>query len=88
LSYLQRTKVYLHIWIISQVLNEFSPKIVKVPSTESQDTGDNFNIMEKENKNTFELEGPSISVNQMIGYMEPFYCCKQYPKVQNIHNDG
>ena len=73
--------------ILSPVLKELSPEDAKVPSTISQDTGDNSDMMEKENIVKGEEGYPSSKADSLIGYTKPFYHCKQHPLVENIHKE-
>jgi hypothetical protein len=41
---------------------------------------------EKEKDNT--RATPNSYMDNLIGYREPFYCCKEHPKVENIHREA
>jgi hypothetical protein len=43
---------------------------------------------EKEKDNTNTRATPNSYMDNLIGYREPFYCCKEHPKVENIHREA
>ncbi len=76
----------------AEVTDNIPPDNQHVASNISLDAKDNeytSNTLEMKPENNADTrEAPSSTVvAEMIGYTEPFFYCKQHPKVQNIHKE-